>query len=307
MVSIDDIWAQYDSLVPSHSQSEKVDKYAEYFCECGGSKVFIPNDLPVCTQCGRVDFVYISDEPEWAGGIDGDGNVSDPSRCGGPAETDFYSSDWHIGTRIVGHKKMARIHFHMSMNHKDRALFHAYNEIEMIAKKLGCTDVIIDEAKILYKKFSESKLTRGDVRKGVKANCIFMACKNLGFPRTTKEIAEACGVETKDVGRTSTIVQENVGDQQNRVTMAHDVIIRILQNMMIQDGVIKRRCIKMCETIERNPKLMGKTPSGIACAVIYTVLGDTVSKNDICSTAGISIPTLNKIELTVRDLIREKQ
>jgi transcription initiation factor TFIIB len=304
MCSIDDLWAQYDSLRPQQEQKVQIDKYEDYFCECGGQKAFIPNDMPVCTQCGRVDFVYISEEAEWAGGIDNDGVVSDPSRCGGPSDTTFYSNDWHIGTRIVGQRKMAKIHFHMSMNHRDRALFHAYAEIYQIAKKLGCNDMVIDEAKILYKKFSESKLTRGDVRKGVKANCIFMACKTFGVPRTTKEIADACGLDTKDIGRTSTIVQENVGEQKTSVTMPHDVVMRILQNMSISDNVLKRRCIKMCEMIEKNPRLMGKTPTGIACAVIYHVIGDNISKNDICTSAGISIPTLNKIETTIRDLIK---
>jgi transcription initiation factor TFIIIB Brf1 subunit/transcription initiation factor TFIIB len=44
---------------------------------------------------------------------------------------------------------------------------------------------------------------------------------------------------------------------------------------------------------------MGKTPSGVACAIVYVVLtreGFNISKHDVCKAADVSIPTMNKIE-----------
>lgn len=304
MATLDDLWAMYDACKPRDPEPEPPSgAYTEYFCPCGGSKVFIPNDLPVCTECGRVEFHYLSEDAEWTSGIDNDGIVSDGARCGGPIDNTFFSTGWHMGTRITGgSEKMARIHFHMGMNHKDRSLYHAYADIEMAAKKLGCSDTMVDAAKVLYRKFSETKLTRGDVRKGVKANCLFIVCKQYGFPRTTKEIADAFGINTKDVGRTTSIVTENVETQASRITMPSDVVIRIFQTLNIEDHKAKRQCVKLCEAIQKNPKLMGKTPSGIACAVIYHILGDHVSKVDICNSTGISTPTLNKLAALVREV-----
>ncbi len=306
MASLEDIWREFEYLKSlEHVKPSHTENY--YLCSvCGGAKVFPSNDLPVCSQCGRVDTEYISEEAEWTSGA----GEEDPSRCGGVIDECFYSSAWSIGTKIttkfgdrVG-KKMSRIHFHMSMNHKDRALFHAYAEIESICKqKLGLPENIIDDAKIRYKEITETKLTRGDVRKGVKANCVFLACKSFGYPRTTKEIADAFNIETKDIGRTSNIVQHT---ESKKVIMPADIIARIFENMNC-DFVDKqkkiRQCYKVCNAVERNSKLMGKTPSGIASAVIYIVLDDTVPKAEICKSAQVSVPTLNKLETIIREII----
>lgn len=305
MATLEDIWKEFDFLKsldavkPSHTENY-------YLCSvCGGAKVFIPNDLPVCTECGRVDTEFISEEAEWTSGAGED----DPSRCGGVVDECFYSASWSIGTKIVANftdrkgKKMSRIHFHMSMNHKDRALFHAYAEIESICKKLGLPDNIIDDAKIRYKEITEKTLTRGDVRKGVKANCVFLACKSFGYPRTTKEIADAFNISPKDIGRTSGIVQQT---ESKKVIMPADIIARIFENINcdLDDKQKKiRQCYKVCTMVERNSKLMGKTPSGIASAVIYIVLNDTISKVDICKSAQVSVPTLNKLETIIRGII----
>ena len=304
------IWEQYDSLIQK-PQEQTIDKYTEYFCSsCGGAKVFDHAELPTCSECGLMDFQYISEEPEWMSGIDNDGTVTDGARCGEVVNNGFFSESWNMGTKIstYGHstyseKKMSRIHFHGSMNHKDRALFHAYAEIDRICNVLKCTKVISDTAKMLYKDFNEKKLTRGDIRAGIKANCIFLACKQFNVPRTTKEIADAFNIDTKDIGRTSTILNETMSTQSTSITMPKDIVPRILSSLNVQDGRFKCKCVKLCEKIERHKNLMGKTPSGIAAAVIYILLED--KKKDICKSAGISIPTINKMERAIREIISE--
>jgi transcription initiation factor TFIIIB Brf1 subunit/transcription initiation factor TFIIB len=306
MVDIQTIWDQFDSLTKG---TESVEQYNEYICKCGGAKYFANGEYPVCTTCGLVEDFYVSTEPEWTSGIDADGNVSDPSRCGGPVNTGFFSENWNMGTIISTRgksyavKKMSRIHFHTSMNHRDRALFHAYAEIEKAGReKLGCSDVIIDTAKILYKEFTEKKLTRGDVRAGVKANCLFLACKKFGYPRTTKEVADALNIDTKDVGRTSNILKDTLSENDPiTITKPRDVVARIFNEFDIEDKTKERmKVIKFCDLIERKPELMGKTPSGIASAAIYIVMRGKISKVEICKASGISLPTLNKIEAIIK-------
>ena len=304
-------WDQYDSMIRECQPDEKpTDEYSHYLCKfCGGLKVFDHAELPVCGTCGIMDFEFLSEEAEWGSGIDNDGTVTDGSRCGAPS-SDFFSSSWNIGSKISTHgystyaeKKMARIHFHGSMNHKDRSLFHAYAEIERIASKLNCSTVIIDAAKYLYKDFNSKKLTRGDVRAGIKANCIFLACKQNNVPRTTKEIADACGIDTKYMGRTAQILEETVHSGGQTITMPKDIIPRILSALNVQDGKFKCKCVKLCSTIERHKNLMGKTPSGIAAAIVYIMLED--HKTEICKAASISVATLNKMERTIREIISE--
>jgi transcription initiation factor TFIIIB Brf1 subunit/transcription initiation factor TFIIB len=263
-------------------------------------------------NCGRVDDSYISEEADWTSGMDRDGNVSDPSRCGQAVDTGLFSSKWGMGT-IMGTygqsyavKKLARINFHSSMNHRDRALFHAYAEFDTIKNKLLLNDTIIRTAKIMYKEFTETKLTRGTVRAGVKANCVFMACKTHGVPRTTKEIAEAFDISTRDIGRTAETLNDNTKETVSvNITRPRDVVVRIVEHLDLGDDKkrIRRLILNVCEKVENLPILMGKTPSGVASAIIFMVLskeGVNVSKSTVCSAASISIPTLNKIETLLK-------
>lgn len=305
--NMESIWAQVDSLLNT-GVTVQIQDDNQYICKCGGPKVFFDADLPTCTSCGRVDDVFISDEAEWTSGIDGDGQVSDPSRCGAPTDTDLFSENWGMSTvmqtrgQSYAVRKLSRISFHSSMNHKDRSLFHVYKEFDTVKDVLGLNDTIIRTAKIMYKQFSESKLTRGNVRIGVKANCVFMACKHHNYPRTTKEIADAFEISTRDMGRTVGLMGES---EAPSFTKPRDVVVRIMQHIELGDKkkVIKSKIFKCCDLLENCVKLMGKTPTGVASAIVYTILyreGVPVSKQTVCEAANISIPTLNKIEAIVK-------
>ena len=75
--------------------------------------------------------MIIDESAEWTtGGEDSSG--PDPARCGMPSDTELFSEQWGAGLVINSRgasyevKRMAKISFHSSMNHKDRSLFHAY-------------------------------------------------------------------------------------------------------------------------------------------------------------------------------------
>lgn len=307
-------WEQFDMLTGQNTKPiQSKNPYAHYFCaSCNGSKVFIPGELPTCGTCGLVDTEYISEEPEWASGIDNDGEVCDGSRVGAPLDLELFSSKWgagcvlSVGSRSTYYmKKLARIDFHSSMNHRDRALHHAYVEFDRVKAKLGLTDATIRIAKIKYREMTESKLTRGAVRMGVKANCVFLACKEMNVPRSTKEIADAFDISAHDMGRTSSMMVDT-GDV--KVTQARDLINRILSKLNVDDKNARKTMYTMCERVENCPKLMGKTPNGVASAVIYTVLAmqGGISKQMVCQAADVSVPTLNKIEMILKQEVVQK-
>jgi transcription initiation factor TFIIIB Brf1 subunit/transcription initiation factor TFIIB len=317
MTSIDEAWAAFDaSRATREPEEQPIEQEGNYYiCTCGGTKVYGPDNLPVCTSCGKVDTVYVSDTPEWVSAISEDGVKSDTARCGMPNDTDLFSESWGTGTVInakwgnYSHQKMARINFHSSMNHRDRSLFHAYADIEKAARdNMGLPPNIIKSAKILYRKFNSDVLTRGAVRTGIKANCVFYACKLASFPRTTKEIADAFGIQTRDISRTAdtfknTLVGESTAPE---VTRPHHVIPRLLNEFNITQGTTRMKCVKTARLMEDCVPLMGKTPNSIAAAVIFWVLDGTVTKQDIVTKCGVSMPTLNKIQILVNKHLEAK-
>lgn len=112
-----------------------------YFCSCGGVKVTV-HHMPTCSTCGRVDSIFIDETAEWTtGGEDKTG--PDPARCGLPADNELFSEQWGAGLVINSKgasyevRRMAKISFHSSMNHKDRSLFHAYKVCVWYSNQVG--------------------------------------------------------------------------------------------------------------------------------------------------------------------------
>jgi transcription initiation factor TFIIB len=303
-------WADFD-LLRAPEASPNPNCYSEFLCSfCGGPKSFdgLDIDLPTCTECGRVDDAYICEEPEWRSG---GGEEADPSRVGAPVNTDHFSAAWGQTTFMTVNKnaaysmkRLARINQHASMNHRDRALFHAYAELDHIGKTiLNLTENVMYAAKIKYKAFNEAVLTRGAVRNGVKANCIFQACREFGVARTTQEIAAAFGIPARDISRTFDMYQEQLPEKVVHITTPADLVGRFFNAVTgipeAERGRLKMKTVAKCKSLEDKVELMGRTPKAIACAVMASVLKGVLGAPDraaLCKICDISVPTLAKIE-----------
>tara|TARA_R110002153_G_scaffold56332_2_gene155710 strand:+ start:2269 stop:3210 length:942 start_codon:yes stop_codon:yes gene_type:complete len=305
------IWSEIDQLLPKKTEEKPVNRN---FCrECSGVKIYSPEGLPTCSECGLVEDNFVDDTAEWTSGVTDDGRVNDPSRCGNPnPNPELFSQNWGKGTIIstqrsstYENKRMAKINFHMSMNHKDRSLFHAYRDIDEACHSLP--DSVLKDAKMMYRKFNEGKLTRGAVRLGIKANCVLYACRLAQVSRTTKEISDMFGIQPKDISRTTQIFKDTIMGitEKNYVTKAHDVMQRLLNSFEITRDQ-RLRCNKMCNATDDCVELMSKTPNSIASAIIYIVLGPDVTKSQVCEKCSVSVPTLNKIENIVKKHLEVK-
>jgi transcription initiation factor TFIIIB Brf1 subunit/transcription initiation factor TFIIB len=305
------IWTQVDLLLPKQTEEKPANIH---ICrECSGTKIISPEGLPTCSECGLVDDRFIDDTAEWTSGMTDDGKVNDPSRCGNPnPNPELFSQNWGKGTVIstqrsstYENKRMAKINFHMSMNHKDRSLFHAYKDIDEACYTLP--DSILKDAKMMYKKFNTQKLTRGAVRLGIKANCVLYACRLAKFPRTTKEIADMFGIQSKDISRTTQMFQDVISGktEKNYVTKAFDVMNRLLNSFEVTRDE-RLQCNRMCNATEDCVDLMSKTPNSIASAIIHIVFGNKVTKAEMCEKCSVSIPTLNKIEVIIKKHLEVK-
>jgi len=318
MCELDRIWSDFEICRTQIAPEDvPIRSHADYMCEhCGGRRQYdVFDDLPVCIDCGRVDYEFISEEPEWRSG--GDEGKADPSRVGAPVNTDHFSAAWGASTIMsvakqasYQQKRLAMINLHNSMNHRDRALFHAYQELDRIGKEvLKLPASIMYIIKIKYKAFNEAVLTRGAVRNGIKANCVFQACREAGVSRTTQEIADAFGIPARDLARTFDMYQEQLPETEVHITTAADVIPRFFNDITCvpesQRGRIKMKIVNVAKEMAECVELQGRTPKAVACAIIFVILkeaGLTPDKAELCKICGVSVPTLTKIEAIVRKL-----
>jgi transcription initiation factor TFIIB len=309
-VDIESLFSVFDTPAPI------IETYVSRACSnCGAEDTVLDS---VCTSCGLCASHFINDECEWTSGLSSDGVVHDPSRIGMPCDP-LYSDHWGRGTLIKqsfkhGNKYalMCRLNFHDSMNHRDRALHKAYLQFDQICKQnLNLSPNINKIAQGFYKKIAESQLTRGAVRSGMKANCVFFACKEAKAPRTTQEIASAFGISTKDISRTYDTVRGYLQlNTTKTITRPRDMVPRIFSSLGFhmdrEAQKMKMKCMKACELVAAYPKLMGKTPLAVASVTIVRVLRDTdlaITKQEVAEAAGISVATINKIDLIVKVIL----
>lgn len=304
------IWSDVDRLLNKPAIRKSINTH---LCiECNGVKVFTKEGMPVCSECGLTQQHYVDDSPEWTSGLGEDGRVNDPSRCGNPnPNPELFSDAWGKGTIIstqststYENKRMAKINFHQSMNHTDRSLFHAYRDIEEACHTLP--ESVLKDAKMMYRKFNVEKLTRGAVRSGIKANCVLYACRLSKIPRTTKEIADMFGIQSKDISRTTQMFKDTLlgKTEKNYVTKPFNVMQRLLNAFEVTREE-RLECNKMCGNLEECTELMSKTPNSVASVVIYIVMRGKLTKNEISEKCSVSIPTINKIETIIKRYLEE--
>ncbi len=271
---------------------------------CGGKLTTNSDTDTVCTDCGVVDSSIgrIDQGAEWSSCVTDEG-VKDGSRVG-MAPNPLYNT-WGSGSKIgktkgmtVQQKRMAKIDFHISSNHKDRALHQSYLDIQESCSRLGISPSTIELAKAFYKRISTKGITRGVVRIGMKANCVYYACKRDNVPRTLHEIAGAFGVDPRDISRTSNKFRDCLDeeDTEERVTMASDMIPRLMNE--IQPMTQSRKIfeiVKLCKRIERTTEFMGKVSGGVAGACIIYSLKD-VDIEKVKDATQVSKITLTKLK-----------
>ena len=186
-LDLDSLFSVFDTPPPP------VDLHVSRVCtNCGAEDSVLDS---VCTSCGLCASHFINDQCEWTSGLSSDGVVHDPSRVGMPCDP-LYSNHWGSGTLMKQSFKhgnryalMCRLSFHDSMNHRDRALHKAYLEFDQICREnLNLPPNITKIAQGFYKKIAESQLTRGAVRSGIKANCVFFACKDAKVPELLRKL-----------------------------------------------------------------------------------------------------------------------
>ena len=57
--------------------------------------------------------------------------------------------------------------------------------------------------------------------------------------------------------------------------------------------------------LENCSELMSKTPNSVASVIIYIVLKNNINKNIICEKCSVSIPTINKIESIIKNIVQQ--
>lgn len=263
----------------------------------------------VCNHCGLVKDVHIDNHAEWRCFNNSNG-VKDTSgvRCGDIASTLLPSTQ--LNTFMGGKdKRLQKVHQWNNLTAKERNLHQIYKEFEQIGYDSNLPKNIVSTATELYSKLyteMENKncgVKRCNVRQGLKAACLYFACKRWGMARERKEIAEMMGNTTKIVTKGCNSFLDIMGGDFIKMEPFRpaDFVSRfsILLGLSYPQQL---RLQKITNYVSSLGMLSDNTPTSVASACIYFLSSHDdlgISKEDIhekCGSSQIIITkTFNRI------------
>ena len=323
IINIEDCWNDFEII---ENESKMMDKFCEISlskkqngkkgCECD-LKYQVHDNVNgsiVCTNCGIVAEEYIMDNSaEWNFGPDDAMFGKDPARCGCPVNPLLEKSSM---STIIGPSKgnknwfMKRLHMQLSMDYVERSRYHVFEKINKMGTKGNLLPMVIETAKAFYKKISETKLSRGNIRLGLIACCLMHSCKHHKCPRSSREISEMCEIDISTLNQSVKIFYSIIPDTvPESHTDTNDLVVRFC-NMLNIDKQLEKQVVKDVRknfiVIEEDGSLLGRTPNAITSALIYISLhnfGYNVNKNLLSKSLNISMVTLNKLIIKIQSII----
>ncbi|MEM0481072.1 MAG: TFIIB-type zinc ribbon-containing protein [Candidatus Aenigmatarchaeota archaeon] len=185
------------------------------------------------------------------------------------------------------------------MRSKDRNLMFAMSELQRIASYLNLPKTIQERVATYYERLIEKSLIRGRSTEAILAALIYYVTREEGMPRTFDEIAEAAGVEKREIGRAYRFVARELGLRILPADPA-DYIARFVAILGLSEKV-KNKALEILKKAEEAGVISGKGPTGVAAAIVYiaSVLeGERRTQREIAEKCKLT-------EVTIRNRYKE--
>lgn len=311
----DNIWESFNSFEASKREKNILegeiseDNEICKFCNQSTLINITSEGISLCTDenCGAINDVIIDSKAEWRYYGISDSKCSDPTRCGLP--TNLLLPESSLGSIVLCNgrssyemRKIKKYHTWNAMPYKERSLYGVFDTMTIRAVNNGISACIVEDAKLMYKKLSEHRISRGANRKGLIASCIYIACKLKKVPRSAKEIAEIFKLDITNTtkGRKKFLeIWNNINKEKNInavPTKSNDFIIRFCSKLHISGTALK-----LCQYVTKKADKFGivseNTPPSIAAGSIYlvsVVLNLEITKKSISQVCKISEVTISK-------------
>lgn len=308
----DDLWALLSTLKHIKEDEEFIDSSSDIVnvdlsgrdgrvcSHCNSDNIILEESIYTCLNCGSITDKFIDMTAEWRFYGSEDTKSSDPTRCGLPANQLMPESS--LGSMICANPKesyemrmIRKYHMWNSMSYKERSLYNIFDNITVNAVNSGIATSIIEEAKMFYKKVSESQISRGENRSGLIASSIYMSCKSNKVPRSTKEIAKIFNLKTKTMTKGCKKFQ-NIMKINMESTCADDFIQRFCSKLGVATE-FRELCKSIVAKADELCIVSENTPPSISAGSIYlcnVVCELGISKKDMATACELSQVTLSK-------------
>ncbi|MGB9635578.1 MAG: transcription initiation factor IIB [Candidatus Micrarchaeia archaeon] len=268
----------------------------------------------VCVDCGLViDEHMLELGAEWR--VYSSEELKSKARGGSPikyirpdkgltTEIDLYNRDIR-GVKISGKKvaQLSRIrkwHKRTSISTSiERNLAIALNELDRMASYLGLSKEVREDAAFMYRQVAEKGLVRGRLIENVVSAVLYATCRKHGIPRTLDEVAQASGVDRKEIGRTFRFIASELNI---KVPLGgpEQLIPRAIARLRLSKKTGDKINELYKKAVEKD-LIIGRGPQGMIAAIVYIACelnNEKRTQNEIAEALGVT-------EVTIRNRYKE--
>ena len=263
-----------------------------------------------CAECGYVAQESIVDTTQEWRAFDTE-QMSRRARAGAPLT--FTKHDKGLTTEIgkgvgelyrVTPKKRAQ-YYRLTkwqkrlIRSKDRNLSFALSELQRIVSYLNLPRSIHERIAKYYEDAVNKGLVRGRSIESVIAALVYAVSREFGSPRTLEEIAEASGIEKREIGRAYRYIARELGI---KILPADPMtfVPRFASILGLSDKV-QAKAIEILKKARKLDAISGKGPTGVAAAAIYiacVLVGEKRTQREVADICNIT-------EVTIRNRYKE--
>jgi transcription initiation factor TFIIB len=186
----------------------------------------------------------------------------------------------------------------------DRNLSRAFQQLDKLKEKLGLSDAIIEKAAYIYRKVQGRRLIRGRTIDGMLAAAVYIACREMGAPRTLKDIAEGSNIKYKNIARNCRILVFELGIKIPAVDPMK-CIAKVANKLSLSEKT-KHQALNIMGKVLKKEITAGKDPMGLAATVLYVsgiMTNEKIHKTRIAAASGVTDVTIrNRFKDLTRNL-----
>ncbi len=187
---------------------------------------------------------------------------------------------------------------------KEKNLRRAFNELNRFKDKLSLSDAVVEKAAYIYRKALDKKLVRGRSIPGMMGSALYAACREVGTPRTLKDIAVTANVKKKYLAAYYRLLVKEL-DLKMPVVDPVQNVARIANKIGLSEKT-KRYAVEILRKAEENKISAGKNPMGLAAAALYIACitnGENKTQRDFAEAANITEVTIRNRHKGLSELL----
>jgi transcription initiation factor TFIIB len=183
--------------------------------------------------------------------------------------------------------------FRTQVGGSHQTLRYAFRELDTLKDKLGLPEAIIEKTAYIYRKAQQRGMARGRSVSALLAATIYVACRQIGVPRTLDDIAAISNIKRKSIAK---CYRQIIFELDLKLPIVDNTkcIARVANRVSVSERT-KYRAISLMNDVVRSGLSAGKDPMVLAATVVHASCIGTPeqrSQIDVANAADVTDVTI---------------